>query len=338
MKVLNRQQVYNEERRIQNEWAKRDFEREKMLEGVYRESIDRIQKQIDDYYLSYAGRNGLTRAEANKRIKDFDVPKWAKKAAQAVEEKDFSPYTNEWLRTYNSKMYISRAELLKAELEIELQNMYSKENAIMEKHFTKEALDELRRQAGILGSSSTGSVERAKRIVDADFYGTNFSERIWGRNGHYEQTRKELFGSLNRMYTDMNGYRAERNRLMDKFQTSEYEAMRLLRTESARIRANAELDSAKEHEATHYIYIAEPKACPICSDLDGLAFKIEDADMGVNFFPMHPNCRCSSRSHIIMHYKDGRTTLDEFEVIDDFDSWNDERRRVINKDLGLSDN
>ena len=329
MKVLNRQQVYNEERRIQNEWAKRDFEREKMLEGVYRESIDRIQKQIDDYYLSYAGRNGLTRAEANKRIKDFDVPKWAKKAAQAVEEKDFSPYTNEWLRTYNSKMYISRAELLKAELEIELQNMYSKENAIMEKHFTKEALDELKRQAGILEGSSTGSAERAKRIVDADFYGTNFSERIWGRNGHYEKTRKELFGSLNRMYTDMNGYRAERRRLMDKFQTSEYEAMRLLRTESARIRANAELDSAREHEATHYIYIAEPKACPICSDLDGLAFKIEDADMGVNFFPMHPQCRCSSRSHIIMHYKDGRTTLDEFEVIDDFDSWHDEHRKVI---------
>ena len=329
MKVLSRQQVYNEERRIQNEWAKRDFEREKMLEGVYRESIDRIQKQIDDYYLSYAGRNGLTRAEANKRIKDFDVPKWAKKAAQAVEEKDFSPYTNEWLRTYNSKMYISRAELLKAELEIELQNMYSKENAIMEKHFTKEALDELKRQAGILEGSSTGSAERAKRIVDADFYGTNFSERIWGRNGHYEKTRKELFGSLNRMYTDMNGYRAERRRLMDKFQTSEYEAMRLLRTESARIRANAELDSAREHEATHYIYIAEPKACPICSDLDGLAFKIEDADMGVNFFPMHPQCRCSSRSHIIMHYKDGRTTLDEFEVIDDFDSWHDEHRKVI---------
>src|SRR5699024_4697475 len=196
-------------------------------------------------------------------------------------------------------------------------------------HFTNEALDELRRQAGILGSSSTGSVDRAKRIVDADFYGTNFSERIWGRNGHYEQTRKELFGSLNRMYTDMNVYRAELRRLMDKFQTTEYEAMRLLRTESARIRANAELDSAREHEATHYIYIAEPKACPICSDLDGLAFKIEDADMGVNFFPMHPSCRCSSRSHIIMHYKDGRTTLDEFEVIDDFDSWHDDARKVI---------
>ena len=327
MKVLNRQQVYNEERRIQNEWAKRDFEREKMLEGVYRESIDRIQKQIDDYYLSYAGRNGLTRAEANKRIKDFDVPKWAKKAAQAVEEKDFSPYTNEWLRTYNSKMYISRAELLKAELEIELQNMYSKENAIMAEHFTNEALDELRRQAGILGNSSTGSVERAKRIVDADFYGTNFSERIWGRNGHYEQTRKELFGSLNRMYTDMNGYRAERQRLMDKFQTSEYEAMRLLRTEASRIRSQSELASYEDNEATHYIWVAENKACDVCASLDGKAIKVSDAELGISLPPAHPNCKCSTFGHIEMEYKDGRTTLDEFEKIEDFNEWKD--RNVI---------
>ena len=316
MKVLNRQQVYNEERRIQNEWAKRDFEREKMLEEVYRESINRIQKQIDDYYLSYAGRNGLTRAEANKRIKNFDVPKWAKKAAQAVEEKDFSPYTNEWLRTYNSKMYISRAELLKAELEIELQNMYSKENAIMEIHFTNEALDELRRQAGILGGSSTGSVERARRIVDADFYGTNFSERIWGRNGHYDQTRKELFGSLNRMYTDMNGYRAERNRLMNKFQTTEYEAMRLLRTESGRIRAEAAKQSYKENEATHYIYVNETGACKLCADLGGKAYPLDKAEEGYNFPVIHPNCRCSTYGHIMMEYKDGRTTLDDFDIVD----------------------
>lgn len=330
MKILNRQQIYNEERRTQNEWAKRDFKREKMLEEVYQTSIDRMQTQIDDFYISYANRSGLTRAQANRRLQNFDVQKWAEKAAQAVEEKDFSPYTNEWLKTYNSKMYISRVELLKAELEIELQNMYSKEHAILDSHLTNEARAELRRQAGILGNSSSGSVDRAKRIVNADFYGTNFSERIWSRTGYYEHTRKELFGSLNRIYTDMNGYRTERNRMMKNFQTTEYEAMRLLRTESARIRGHAEIESAEVHGATHYIYIAEDKACDACKMLDGRAFKVEDAEMGVNLYPLHPNCRCSSRNHIIMRYKDGRTTLDEFEVIDDFDSWYDDARKVIN--------
>lgn len=328
-RTLAKQQVYNEERKIQNDWAKRDFDKEKMLEEVYKESIDRMQKQIDDFYLSYANRTGLSRAEAHKRLQNFDVPAWANKAAKAVEEKDFSPYTNEWLKTYNSKMYISRVELLKAELELELQNMYSKEHAILDKHLMDETIAELRRQAGILGNSSTGAVERARSIVDADFYGTGFSERIWGRTGHYQTTRRELFGSLNRIYTDMNGYRSERNRLMQNFQTTEYEAMRLLRTESARIRGHAEIESAKKHGASHYIYIAEKSACDLCKMLDGHAFKVEDAEIGKNLYPMHPNCRCSSRNHIILRYKDGRTTLDEFKVVNDFESWYNKQRKII---------
>ena len=315
-KKLNKQQVYNTERKVQNEWAKRDFEREKLLEAVYRESTQRMTQQIDDFYISYANRTGLTRAEANKRIKNFDVPKWANKAAQAVKEKDFSPYTNDWLRTYNTKMYISRVELLKAELELELQNVYSQQHAIMNKYLTDEALAEMKRQAGILGNSASGSVERARRIVDADFYGTNFSERIWGRTGHYNEMRKEVFGSLNRIYTDMTGYRSERNRLMRKFQTSEYEAMLLLRTESSRIRADASIQSAKDNGATHYIYVAEMGACKTCADLAGKAFPIEDAESGYNLHPMHPSCRCISYNHIIMEYKDGRTTLDDFDIVD----------------------
>ena len=315
-KKLTKQQVYNTERKVQNEWAKRDFEREKLLEAVYRESTQRMTQQIDDFYISYANRTGLARAEANRRVKNFDVPKWANKAAQAVKEKDFSPYTNDWLRTYNSKMYISRVELLKAELELEMQNMYSQEHAIMDKYLVDEALAEMKRQAGILGNSASGSVERARRIVDADFYGTNFSERIWGRTGYYNEMRKEVFGSLNRIYTDMTGYRSERNRLMRKFQTSEYEAMRLLRTESARIRADAAVESYKTNEATHYIYVAEAGACSICADLAGKAFKVEDAQPGYNIFPMHPNCRCSVYGHIVMEYKDGRTTLDDFDIVD----------------------
>ena len=315
-KKLTKQQVYNTERKVQNEWAKRDFEREKLLEAVYRESTQRMTQQIDGFYISYANRTGLTRAEANKRIKNFNVPKWANKAAKAVKEKDFSPYTNDWLRTYNTKMYISRVELLKAELELEMQNMYSQEHAIMDKYLVDEALAEMKRQAGILGNSASGSVERARRIVDADFYGTNFSERIWGRTGYYNEMRKEVFGSLNRIYTDMMGYRSERNRLMRKFQTSEYEAMRLLRTESARIRADASIQSAKDNGATHYIYVAEAGACKVCADLAGKAFPIETAEPGYNLHPMHPFCVCSSYNHILMEYKDGRTTLDDFEIVD----------------------
>ena len=37
---------------------------------------------------------------------------------------------------------------------------------------------------------------------------------------------------------------------------------------------------------------------------------IDDAEKGVNMYPMHPNCRCSAYGHIKMDYKKGGSTLD----------------------------
>ena len=76
--------------------------------------LDRMQKEIDGFYMRYAGRNGLTKQEAMKKASEMDVTKFADKAAKAVKEKDFSHATNEWLKVYNLKMKVSRLELLKA--------------------------------------------------------------------------------------------------------------------------------------------------------------------------------------------------------------------------------
>ncbi|MBG9981739.1 minor capsid protein [Aerococcaceae bacterium DSM 111020] len=307
---------YERERKIQNDWAKADFDAEKMLEEVFRASSNRIQSQIDGFYLKYARANGLSRADANKRLKGFDVPAWAEKAAKAVAEKDFSPYTNDWMRTYNAKMNISRLELLKAELDLELMGLYSDTNEIMDNHLTEAYLSETKRQAGIMKMSSSGSVQRAKQVVNADFYGINFSERIWGRTGMYQEHKKFLFGSLNRMFTDMNGYRQERNRLMKEFGVTESEAMRLLRTESARIRSTAQRDKYNDGGFTHYRNVAELGACKVCADFDGKVYPVEDGVMGETMFPFHPNCRCSTYGIIEMVKKDGTSNLDDYDVVD----------------------
>ena len=301
---------YNRERKIQNEWAKRDFDKERMLEELYRETAERLQRKIDEQYLKYAKATGLTRAEAQKVIKGMDVPTWAKEAAKAVKYRDFSPETNKWLKAYNNRMYISRWELLKAEIEIELQKLHSEEHYLINKHLESEYIAELERQAGILGNSATGSVERVKRVVNADFYGTNFSENVWGRNGLYQVHKREIFGSLNRMYTDMDGYKKERKYLMDRFNIKEREVMRLLKTESSRIRSQAQIDSYNANEFDHFRYVAEPGHCALCGKLNGKVFKTSEAELGVNMPPRHPNCRCSTYGIIEMKRKDGTSNID----------------------------
>lgn len=309
-KQIERNQRYNAERRAQAALIKRDLDRDQVLARIYQESYDRMQAQIDKFYMTYAGQNGLTKQEAMKRVSAFDVTQFNQKAAEAVRTKDFSPETNAWLKTYNLKMRVSRLELLKAELALEIQNLTAEANEVFEKARRDEQMAEFKRQAGILGNSATGVKKRLEAILEADFYEQTFSSRVWGGTGLQATLQRDVFGSLNRIFTDMMGYKQERNRLAKKFGTSKANAQRLLKTEIARINADTQLAMLKENDFTHLIYVAESGACKICQPLDGKAIPIDEAEKGLNMYPMHPNCRCSAYGHIKMDYKAGGSTLD----------------------------
>ena len=97
----------------------------------------------------------------------------------------------------------------------------------------------------------------------------------------------------------------------------------MLKTEIARINADTDHAVLKDNGFTHMIFVAESGACDICKPLDNTAVPIDKVEKGVNMFPMHPNCRCSAYGHIEMKYKDGRSTLDEF------NSWNEQDDSII---------
>jgi len=326
--LQNRQ--YNAEREAMDAWAKRDLNIEKLTEQVFQSSMQHITDEVDAFYLRYANRNGVSIKEARKRADNMDVTNYFQKAAEAVRNKDFSDEAEEWLRVYNLKMSTSRLELEKAKINLELLKMYSEIENITNEQLEQARLAEIDRQteliakykeqAGILGNSVGSPTDRLKGVVNADFYGANFSERIWSRNGHYASLRKELFKSLNNLSVDMMGYRKERNRLMKIFDTSKYESMRLIRTEHQRVNIRVQHEMAVANEFTHYTYVSEMGACPICKALSGKTFKIEDYEMGVTAPLRHPNCRCSIYHHIEMTYTNGKRTTDDMDITskDDF--------------------
>ena len=320
--LQNRQ--YNAEREAMDVWAKRDLNIEKLTEQVYQSSMQHITDEVDAFYLRYANRNGVSIKEARKRADSMDVTDYFQKAYEAVRDKDFSDEAEEWLRVYNLKMSTSRLELEKAKINLELLKMYSEIENITNEQLEQARLAEIARQtdliakyeeqAGILGNSVGNPTDRLKGVVNADFYGANFSERIWSRNGHYASLRKELFKSLNNLSVDMMGYRKERNRLMKIFNTSKYESMRLIRTEHQRVNMKVQHEMAVANDFTHYTYVAEASACSICKALAGKTFKIEDYEAGVTAPLMHPNCACSVYHHIEMTYSNGKRTTDDMDI------------------------
>ena len=76
-------------RRINDE---EDFRKE--LNKLYRTTQKNVETEIEAFLGRYASREGITKAEARKRVKAMDVEAFAEKAARYVKEKDFSPEAN----------------------------------------------------------------------------------------------------------------------------------------------------------------------------------------------------------------------------------------------------
>ena len=76
---------------------------------------------------------------------------------------------------------------------------------------------------------------------------------------------------------------------------------RVIRTEAARVVQAAQARAATRAGLKKYIYIAtldEVTCKHSCARLDGLFFFYHQKIVGVNFPPMHPNCRCTTAPYI----------------------------------------
>ena len=99
----------------------------------------------------------------------------------------------------------------------------------------------------------------------------------------------------------MNGesiYKTSR-KVSEAFDTAAYNAQRLIRTETTYATNQAELLAEKELDIDRYKFVAtlDTRTSTICQKHDGKIYKTDDAKPGVNFPPMHPNCRSTHISY-----------------------------------------
>lgn len=306
---------YNAERMAQDQFAKRNLSREGLLEAIYRHYMQEIESKVNTFYMNYAKAEGISLKEARARADRMDVVAFGERAKQAVLDRDFSKETNEWLKVYNLKMKVSREELLRYDVQLELYNLTKESESVMLSGMGEEYRRELERQAGILGNSVPKMGDRVDALVNADFYGATFSERIWGKNGKYQSLNKQLMRSIGNIVGQRSDYKKEVKRMREAFDVSEDDAYRLIRTETRRMNAMAQLDSFKVNEFTHYVYVAEPGACLTCASLDQTVIPVDEAQSGYNYPTMHPNCRCSTYGIIKLTYTD--TGLSNIDIHED---------------------
>ena len=279
------------------------------LDRIYANMLDSVQTQIDGFYGKYATKEGLSLAEAKKRVKNLDIEAYERKAAKYVAEKNFSKQANEEMRLYNATMKINRLELLKANIGLETIAGHDELEKYMEDILQGRTMAELERQAGILGESVLNNAKAAHTIVNGSFHSGTFSDRIWQ---YQDLMRSDLEGILARGLIQGKNPRALASELKKYWYGNDpltgggarYCMERLMRTELARVQTEAQKQSFERNGFTMYMFIENGDCCPICkqtakkdSGHGAGVYMVKDMMPGTNAPPMHPNCRCSVAAH-----------------------------------------
>lgn len=284
------------------------------LHRIYQDMLDGAQREIDAFYGKYATAEGITIAEAKKRVKKADIAEYERKAKKYVRDASqdrklnggktdtsgyyFSSKANEEMRLYNTMMKINRLEMLKANIGLELVKGHAELETFMAGILQGRTEDELKRQAGILGKTVLNNGKAAHAIVNGSFHNGTFSDRIW----QYQDIMREDLGRL--LQTGLIQGKNPRAIAKDLKKYwygndprtgggAQYCMERLMRTELARVQTEAQKLSFERNGFDQYIFITNSGCCGDCTGKDGKHFPVEKMMPGLNAPPMHPNCRCS---------------------------------------------
>lgn len=273
---------------------------------IFQQMQDNVQKEIDAFYGKYAQKEGITLAEAKRRVSAIDFEAYERKAKRYVEAASrdrregtkeragyyFSDQANEEMRLYNLTMKVNRLELLKANIGLELVDGFDNLNETFDEKLTRHATNEFERLAGILGDSVRNNPQYVHAIVNASFHNATYSDRIWT---HQDTLKAALDRQIQIGLIQGKSSTELARAIRQEFGVSRKNAERLMITEMRRVRTEVAKISYEENGNTQYQFLAlGGKPCNDCADLDSRVFPVKEMMPGVNAPPMHPRCLCST--------------------------------------------
>lgn len=265
------------------------------IEGYYRDAAREIEKEIGAALTNYASRSGLSMEDVIKLANETDIRDFERKAARYVREKNFSPRANREMAIYNFKMRLSRMELLLMYIDLELIALSDGVEGLVYERLIEVGMEELRRQAGILGESLQMDRTGIDYIARRQFHGDDFSNRIWKNK---RALHAELEQRLSEAVISGQSPIEVARKLRQNVESNVFNSERLLITETARVQSQVQIESFKDMGIDQYEFIATEGACDVCKPLDGKVFYVIEAMPGENMAPVHPFCRCSVAAYV----------------------------------------
>lgn len=308
------------------------------MKTVYNNSLKDINKEIEAFYGRYAENNNLTLTEVNKRLDPIQlksakeeikryydtIDKLARNKDGKVDVSLLRKYKDE-LRLQSAKAYMSRLEELKTNLKDITVNLGIKESEAfyqtLEKIYSENysyARYDIDKYRGFSTGFEELNYKKLNTTIHQQWLGMNYSDRIW-------QNKGKLLEQLNTTFLQgvAQGHNPRKiaESMKKNYSTAYYNCERLARTECNHISNEATYQSYKDNGISRYQFLAtlDNRTSEICQSLDNEVFELKEKEVGVNYPPMHPNCRS--------------TTIPYFEP-DSIDKMFDEAERVARDENG----
>ena len=296
-------------------WDKRQRERERK---VYKTTIqsekalkieimkaqERILADINNLIGKYMSETGLNYVEAQKKLNSNEYKIWRKdlegylKELKQYKDINFEKYKEIKLEleTLAMKSRISRLESLIVQTNQVINKQKfeeEKEVANRVREIYKTTFKSVQADIGLKGVNTILPLKQIERAIQYPWSGENFSERIWRNRDKLSRVLKtEITQSL------IQGVNPQKlnKRIREQMGSGYKETQRLVRTELNYALNEATKIAYEEDEIEEYEFLAEVdnRTSVIRKELNGQIFKVKDAVVGVNYPPMHPNCRSTT--------------------------------------------
>lgn len=312
-------------------WKKRSLEDKKRninlterfinreLKKSYNTALKEVREAVEHLYQELADSEHISLSEAKKRMREADATgldalqklvtenrkslkeKRDRLPASVVEEMErrLGRYEQQ-LRLLSKKGYMTHLELSEMQIHRALLKLADQNQTDIYGLLEEEYRDgyfrgvfEVQQGIGFGKDFTAPDVKAARKAVMKTWSRRHYSEAIWVQQ---EKLSAELKGALTVGLIRGEGIEQMTKRITRRMEVSASNARRLVRTESAYIHEQAGLDGYEECGITEYQFLAtlDRKTSQQCRELDGKTFQVTDAETGVNYPPMHPNCRSTT--------------------------------------------
>lgn len=296
------------------------LEYEDALLQAYMIALREIKKDIDAFFTRYARQHKISYEEARKRLttpelKEFQalVNRWLQEAQEGRWSSEYIKY----LEKLAGAKYVSRLEMLEADVRYQIELIEQR------KHVDMTELMSINYLAAFYERSYTlaHGAEIAVRFNAVSKAGVEKAVKTKWSQYRYDQTiwndRDKLVRAMSTIIPQSFSRGLSSNQLGDMI-AKEMDASRnrgrtLARTEVNYICNQADLDAYKIAGIEKYDYLAtlDLRTSEICRSLDGTTHEVRHAQVGVNYPPMHPNCRSTTVAHFENDEDGERVARDE---------------------------